>query len=423
MTRPDTAQDERIAIGALIVQPSLMAQAQEMSLQPEDFHAPSRRSAFVALLALHEGGWEVDTVSIARSSKMPVSDLTTCVTDALSITSIRPQLTRIKNASYRRRIASIGESLHERGGGDEDIQSILHDAEEALAEVRKQIGGTAKAFRTMTEIDQDAGVEFERLHRGDSSAVPTYYPALDRVTRGGIQPGDVWVIASLTGRGKSSWALGAARTQAMAGIPVAFVSREMSDYENYVRMLCAFSKVPMWRVKPGMFPDTFQTLTEWRQPVSELPVYMNSSTANIFDLRPLVRDLVRTKGVRCLFVDYLQLMSVNAETKNNTRAQEVATVSRVLKEIAMENKIGVFALAQFNRGGANNEHPELHHLAESSGIEKDASLVLILDMPQPKEMETDRACKMRIAKHRNGPLLSLDYVYHGDILTFEEAAA
>jgi replicative DNA helicase len=178
----------------------------------------------------------------------------------------------------------------------------------------------------------------------------------------------------------------------------------------------------MWKVKPGMYPDTFQALTEWRQPVSELPIFMNSSTANIFELRPLVRDLIRTQGIRSLFIDYLQLMSVNVETKNNTRAQEVATVSRVLKEIAMENQIGVFALAQFNRGGAHNEHPELHHLAESSGIEKDASLVLILDMPQQKEMEANRPCTMRIAKHRNGPLLSLDYVYRGDILTFQEAA-
>jgi replicative DNA helicase len=61
-------------------------------------------------------------------------------------------------------------------------------------------------------------------------------------------------------------------------------------------------------------------------------------------------------------------------------------------------------------------------LAESGGIEKDASLVLILDMPQPKENETNRECKMRIAKHRNGPLLSLAYTYRSDILTFEEAA-
>lgn len=416
-----TAQDERIVVGALIVQPSLMAHVQD--LRPEDFYTPSTRAAFVSILACYEGGFEIDTISISRASKVSVSDLTACVNDGLSITSLKGQVTRIKDASFRRRIDRIGESLQQRAAEEDSVQTILADAEESLADIRRQIGGTAKAFRSMVEIDQEVGHEFERLHKGDSSAVPTYYYSLDRVTRGGIQPGDVWVIASLTGRGKSSWALGAARTQAMAGIPVGFVSREMSDYENYVRVLCAASKVPMWRVKPGMFPDTFQSLTEWRQPVSELPIFMNSSTANIFDLRPLVRDLVRTQGIKCLFIDYLQLMSVNTETKNNTRAQEVATVSRVLKEIAMENQIGVFALAQFNRGGANNEHPELHHLAESSGIEKDASLVLILDMPQPKELETDRECKMRIAKHRNGPLLSLDYIYRGDILSFEEKAA
>lgn len=92
----------------------------------------------------------------------------------------------------------------------------------------------------------------------------------------------------------------------------------------------------------------------------------------------------------------------------------------MLKEIAMENQIGVFALAQFNRQAANGERPELHHLAESSGIEKDASLVLILDMARQEDREVQRDCVMRVAKNRNGPLLSLPYKYKGDTLTFEE---
>lgn len=419
---PNSEQDERIVIGAVISQPNLMAQA--MELQPEDFYWQSPRKAFIALVEMHEAGAEIEMIGVSRATdSVTVSDLVKFMYESTGAISLRPQIRRIKSASHLRRINRIAESLQSKVEEGEAAEQILSDAENAIAELRRQVGGKAKAFRNLLDVDRDAGVEFERLHRGDSSAIPTYYAQLDRVTRGGIQLGDVWVIASLTGRGKSSWALGAARMQAMTGIPVGFVSREMSDYENYVRLLCSASQVPMWKVKAGMYPDTFQTLTEWRQPVSELPIYMNSSTANIFELRPLVRDLVKTKGIRSLFIDYLQLMSVNLETKNNTRAQEVATVSRVLKEIAMENQIGVFALAQFNRGGAHNEHPELHHLAESSGIEKDASLVLILDMPQPKEQEAERKCTMRIAKHRNGPLLSLQYIYRGDILTFLEAAA
>lgn len=418
---PNNEQDEKIVIGAALIQPSLMAQA--MELQPQDFYWQFARKAFVVMVEMYEAGADIDSLSVSRApDSAPLSYLTSCVSEAFSIAGIKGSIQRLKALAHLRRINQIAETLQTRVSEGDTADELLSVAEEAFSELRKQVGGKAKAFRNLTEIDVEAGKEFERLHRGDSSAIPTFFPALDRVTRGGIQPGDVWVIASLTGRGKSSWALGAARMQAASKIPVAFVSREMSDYENYVRMLCAASKVPMWRVKPGMFPDTYDTLNDWRQPVSELPIYMNSSTANIFELRPLVRELVKTQGVRALFIDYLQLMSVNAETKNNTRAQEVAMVSRVLKEIAMENQIGVFALAQFNRGGAFNEHPELHHLAESSGIEKDASLVLILDMPQPKEQETNRECKMRIAKHRNGPLLSLAYTYRGDILSFEEAA-
>jgi replicative DNA helicase len=196
----------------------------------------------------------------------------------------------------------------------------------------------------------------------------------------------------------------------------------MSEFENYIRVLAGASQVPVWRVKPGMFPDTYYSLQEWRPFTATLPIWINTKTSNIFEIRSQVRELVRTKAIRSLFIDYLQLLSVSPDSKMSSRAQEVATVSRVLKEIAMENQIAVFALAQFNRYAAHGEQPELHHLAESSGIEKDASLVLILDMEKQKDKDPTRECEMRIAKHRNGPCLSLKYRYRGDVLTFEEAA-
>lgn len=423
MNLPNAEQEERMINGALMINPELIAQA---DLPAEDFYWPSSRYTYQAICALREEGEEITPPTIHYRTQdlghpVSVTDLIGMLNDARAVTSIRKQVEIVREKALKRRIARVTMALNAGALNGEQGLDLIQKGEEALEELRRGLGGALRGFRTLKEIDLEAGEYYDKLRRGESNAIPTGFQQLDEATRGGIHPCDVWVVASLTGRGKSSWAIGAARWQAEQGHPVAFVSGEMADIENYTRLLCGAAGVAMWKVKPNMWPDTYQILNEWRAPVSDLPIFINSETASVRELRPLVKEIVKVRGVKTLFVDYLQLLSVGNEWSDR-RAQEVAAVSRSLKQIAMENKIGVFALAQFNRLAAYGERPELHHLAESGGIEKDASLVLILDMNEQKDGEVERLCTMRIAKHRNGPLLSLKYRYRGDTLTFWDAA-
>jgi replicative DNA helicase len=427
MNVPHDAESERALIGSVFISnhlaPRLVA-----DLQLDDFHVVTNRHIFTAFIGLSEVNAEITPVTVnqfLRASGTAEQGLISYCADLLVnriVGSPAPYIASLKENSTKRRILQAAESAKTRIADGESSQETLRNLEDSVAEIRQRSGAQTSSFRSMSEVMKETEIQLDRLRHGDSQAVPTGFKSLDQTTRGGIQPGDVWVVASLTGRGKSSWALGAARYQAEQGIPVAVVSREMSDYENSARMLSAVSQVPAWKIDAGMRPDIHEWLMQWTPILAGLPMWLNSRTGNIFEIRTQIKELVKRHGVRSLFVDYLQLMNVTMETKNSTRAQEVATVSRVLKEIAMENQIGVFALAQFNRMGAHNELPELHHLAESSGIEKDASLVLVLDMDKPQDGVPDRNCTMRIAKHRNGPLLSLAYQYKGETLTFQEAA-
>jgi len=427
MNLPHDAESERALIGSVLITNHLAGKLIS-ELQPDDFYSATNRQIFLAIVGLCEANAEITPVTIdqyLRASDVIAQGLVSYCGRLLSdliIGSPTPYIASLKEKATLRRILQTTEAAKARVDDGENSQEVLRNLEDSVAEIRARSGVQSGAFRPMSEVMKEAESQLARLRNGDSSAVPTGFKMLDRTTRGGIQQGDVWVIASLTGKGKSSWALGAAKYQAEKNIPVAVVSREMSDFENSTRMLSAVSQVPVWQIEPGLQPNIYEWLMQWVPHLSGLPMWFNSRTADIFQIRSQVKELVRRAGIRSLFVDYLQLMGVTLETKNATRAQEVATVSRVLKEIAMENQIGVFALAQFNRMGAHNDLPELHHLAESSGIEKDASLVLILDMEKPKEGVATRACTMRIAKHRNGPLLSLAYHYNGAILSFEEAA-
>lgn len=426
---PSDPESERAVLGSILLNNHLIRQA-AANCQPDDFYSQTNRRIYTAMFALHDACVEINPVTICHQLEVTGTkqqgDLAYCVglTNGLpQFSNINIYVTILKQKKALRRFARLGADLSARAIDNDEINELASYAEATAAEIRQQAGVTGGAFRSFSEVAEEALQQYERLHQGDSRAVPTGYADLDRATRGGIQPGELWVVAALTGKGKSAWAIGAARQQALLGFPCAFVSREMSDFENFARAHSAISGVPAWRIQPGMWPDDYHALMDTWDTARGLPIYINSRTANIFEIRSQVRELVHgTSKVRALFVDYVQLMGVTLDSRATTRAQEVATVSRVLKEIALECEIGVFALAQFNRYAAHGERPEIHHLAESSGIEKDASLVLILDMAEPREGERLRDCKMRIAKHRNGPLLSLAYKYDGATLTFKSEA-
>jgi replicative DNA helicase len=426
---PHDDASERAILGSILLTNGLIDEAQA-SLQPDDFYVPSNRRIFVAMLALADAGVEITPITIAHqleaSGMKQSDDLSYCT----NLTYGLPHYLRIatyaaiiKEKAALCRFMHLGAELTARASDGDTISDLADFAERSAAEIRARAGAQAEAFASFADVAVEAREQYERLQRGDSRAIPTGYVDLDRATRGGIQPGELWVIAALTGKGKSAWMIGAARQQASSGYPCAIVSREMSDFENFARAHSAVSGVPAWRIKPGLWPDDYHALMDTWASVGALPIWINSRTANVFDIRSQVKELKRNRGVRSVFIDYIQLMGATSDTRNSTRAQEVATVSRVLKEIAMENEVGVFALAQFNRGGAFNERPEIHHLAESSGIEKDASLVLILDMEEQKPGEHQRNCDWRIAKHRNGPLLTLPHIYRGDTLEFRSREA
>lgn len=422
MNLPNAEEAERAIIGALMINESLIGQA---SLVPEDFYWPTTRDAFSVIRTLHEEKQEITPLSIHYRTEqvgrvVKVIDLSAMLDNARGLNSIRQEVEIVKEKARKRRIAKICAALQAGALDGEFSCDLIQQGEEALAELRRSLGDNSLGFRSIMDVDRDARIHFDKLRRGISVAIPTGFQQLDDVARGGIQPGEVWVVASLTGRGKTSWALGAARYQAQADIPVGVVSREMSEVENYSRMLSGASNIPMWRIRKDMFLDTYEGLLEWCDALSKLPMYFNVSTSNVHELRSQVRELVKAKNIKSLFVDYLQLLNASLEAKS--RAQDVAAVSRTLKEIAMDNQIGVFALVQFNRLASSGERPELHHFAESGGIEKDASLALIIDMNEQRDGEVERLCTMRIAKHRNGPLMSLKYIYKGDTLVFRDAA-
>ncbi len=117
---------------------------------------------------------------------------------------------------------------------------------------------------------------------------------------------------------------------------------------------------------------------------------------------------------------------MQSETKNN-REQEIATISRELKNLAQELEIPIIALSQLSRDGVKGSSwdvpPPISALRESGAIEQDADLILMLWGANESERAADASYetkrRIRIMKQRNGMLASCDLDFQNEIQLFK----
>jgi len=127
---------------------------------------------------------------------------------------------------------------------------------------------------------------------------------------------------------------------------------------------------------------------------------------DVLQFTSLEREINRAnrEKIGLIIVDYLQLMTANKDF----REQEIATISRGLKQLAKMMDCPVIALAQINRGveGRPNKRPTLSDLRESGSIEQDADAVLMLyrdEVYHPDTTEKD-IMEIGVTKNRHGEI-------------------
>lgn len=311
------------------------------------------------------------------------------------------------------RLASLaGETKKSGPGLLESVRMLLADAERDYARAENN-------FVFLKDLKPKLEAVYGDLHAGVSYAVPSYFPQMDQAIGDGFSKGDLHIICGFTGQGKSALALNCARFQAQRGHVVGVVSREMSDIENVIRLQSSDLQLPRWRIRKEMFDLTHQDLVNHLEKFAELPIAFDTVTDDVEILRPQVRRMVEQHGMEVLYVDYLQLMS---SSSNRTRAEEVASVSRTLKLIAMECRIPVVALCQFNRGAVQaSVFDLLSYLKESSGIEQDASTITYVTFEKSDSPSEYRDGRVVVLKNRNGASFATVPVrYKGETFTFYE---
>jgi replicative DNA helicase len=237
----------------------------------------------------------------------------------------------------------------------------------------------------------------------------------DNITSG-WQPSDLIIIAGRPSMGKTALALSMIRNAAIDhDMPMALFSLEMSSLQIVNRLISAEAELDSDKIRKGNLKDyEWQQLLHKTDQLNNAKIFIDDTPAlSMLELRAKSRRLKSQHDIRCIVVDYLQLMSGEYGKSSGNREQEIASISRSLKAIAKELNIPVIALSQLSRAvetRGGDKRPILSDLRESGSIEQDADMVLFVYRADKYDITEDEdgnltagIAELLLRKNRNGP--------------------
>ncbi len=419
---PQALDMEEAVLGALLLEKEALHRIIDI-LQPQMFYKDANREIFETILELFQNSDPVDILTVKaalkKSGKLERSG------GPFYLTELTSRVASAANIEYHARIVAekyILRSLIRVSDGvvhaayDEttDVFELLDKAEQSLFEISET--NLRRNYMAMPELVMKTLENLEEMRGKDSNVtgIASGITDLDKNTAG-FHKTDLVIIAARPAMGKTALTLTLARNIAIRfNEPVAFFSLEMAAVQLTQRMIVSESELDAQKVRTGRLEEY-----EWKQLItrignlSKAPIFIDDTPGlSIFDLRAKARRLKAEKGISIIIIDYLQLMA-GPSNKAGNREQEIAAISRSLKEIAKELDVCVIALSQLSRAvesRGGDKRPVLSDLRESGSIEQDADIVMFLYRPDYYGFETDDEgnstigmAELIIAKQRNGP--------------------
>ena len=421
--QPQAPELEEAVLGALMIEKDAYSLVSEI-LRPESFYERRHQLIYSAIvdLAVNQKPVDILTVKEQLSKRGDLEEvggpfyITQLSSKVASSAHIEYHARIIAQKSLARELITFTSNIQSKAFDETlDVDDLMQEAEGKLFEISQQ--NMKKDYTQINPVIDEAYKLIQKAAaRTDGlSGLESGFTKLDKMTSG-WQNSDLIIIAARPAMGKTAFVLSMAKNMAVNfNTPVALFSLEMSNVQLVNRLIVNVCEIPGEKIKSGRLESY-----EWEQldfKIKELydaPIFVDDTPSlSVFELRTKARRLVREHGIKCIIIDYLQLM--NASGMNfGSREQEVSTISRSLKGLAKELNIPIIALSQLNRGvearqGVEGKRPQLADLRESGAIEQDADMVCFIHRPEYYKITEDERgnsliglAEIIIAKHRNG---------------------
>ncbi len=429
---PHSIEAEMCLLGSMMLEKDIVGQAVRL-VDREAFYQADHQIIFDVLVKLYEMNRPIDAVILFEElvkrqlleevgGKGYIGQILNSVPSAAHGMHYAG-IVREK-AMLRQLIGASNDILREAYAPYEAAEMVLDKAEKRIFEIaEKKVGG---AMEPMEKVLHEV---FEMIENRGQRGLETGFHEMDDMLNG-LQKGEMIIVAARPSMGKTALAMNMIEhIAADLRMPCAIFSLEMSKQQLAQRMLCSRGQIDAHKLRKGMLNS--QEYTKLATVVGELakaPIWVDDSASlTPLDLRAKARRLKLQHDVKCIMIDYMQLMD---NPGPESRQQQITEISRAVKSVARELNIPVICLSQLNRAseGRDGHRPRMSDLRESGSIEQDADVVMILHredyykMSEP-DFQPDNIAEIIVAKQRNGPTGTIKLTFLNKTVRFENLSA
>ena len=432
---PQNENLERSILAGCILDNDMRADA-IYALHHGDFYSTEHGTIFLCIVDLEKNKDPVDMPSILLKSKELKLKLTGPVLSSIVDEPIPSNMDfycqKLRLYTIRRSGIMLASKYIGKLQNDDATSDTLFDYQKAVLQLDCDVGNkkTYSDIRDLIEAGEDRHSELYKQKR-NITGIPTGFKFLDKQTCG-LQPGDIIIIAARPSMGKSALAKDLSVNMAKEGYPNITFSLEMAKEQLYDRMLASESGIDSTKFRNGFF-----TTEEWEERnraagrLYGLKIFIEDQSYKHTDIYRKIRLAWKLDGIKCVIIDYLQLMEGDRTQKKN---YEFGDITKSLKHLAKELNIPIIVLAQLNRmlETRDNKRPKLSDIKDSGNIEQDADVVMFIYRHEVYLKEKTQGndlfdkwhgrAELIIAKQRMGPVGTIPLTWLEKTTTFKDYA-
>lgn len=427
---PHSIEAEQAVIGAILIAGATAFDRIEGIVGEIDFYALTHRKIFAAAKSVYDSGHPIDLFSVSAALEARgrdetvggISSLGEIAKNAPGAANIVFHARAVREKATLRRLQGIANDIHAACSqhGKVNAEEIVAQADAEFVRLLDRSDSEPTMLEdAMDEALRDVDARAQR--GGKIAGLETGFADFDSLT-GGLEPGQLIIVAARPSVGKTIFACNLADHVARSGRSVLFHTLEMSRKEIGMRLLASKSGVPMHSMRSGTRNEShWQHMTEARAKTSATKLSIDDRGAiGVGYVRAVARRIKRQHGLNMIVIDYLQLM----KGQGDNRTQEIGSLSRGLKTLAKELSVPIVALAQLSREveKRQDKRPVLADLRDSGEIEQDADIVAMLHREElyNKAPEWEGIAELIVRKNRNGPIGNVKLKYDGPLMRFPD---
>ena len=383
--------DAQVAvIGSLLMEPERLSAQIMHRLRPEDFGDPQLRNLFRAARELFLDRSPLDAVTVVDKAGAAYDPLVRQILEATpTARNWEAYAQLVRDSAQIAKLHDLAAQILD----SRDLGTARKLLDKAAGMLTDRPGRKASSYGEMVA---------EFIDRQQDNTPPNYIdwgiPELNRNIS--VSPGRFVILGADSSVGKTALALQLAYNVAAKGKRVGFYSYETARCDAIDRLLANTAGISLPSIKHKHLgkADIGRAVDEGLRSKQIPLTVVETAGYTVDELR--AETLAGRYDV--VFVDYVQIVP----SRSSERWQAVTEVSMALHTMAQQLGVTVVALSQVTppeKSQSGKRRPvRKGDLRESRQLINDADLILMMDLVDPEDSQSQRV--LRIDKNKDGPL-------------------